>query len=339
MKLTKCIHLFFSQYLVRIKNVSDQTIKAYRDTFKIFLPFAAQYYSIKIESLKIEHLTFELVLGFLDHLEDKRNNITRTRNHRLAVIRALAKMIRLMYPEYKEIAERILCLPKKRAQKKLIGFLYHQEAIKVFESVDFNKIYGFRDYTILKLLYDSGARASEIANLRIDYINPENKTLAILGKGNRFRLIELWPQTVYLLKKYIKAYRDQPKPIYENCLFINQRGKEFTRHGIYRICKKYLYKALPQKRLRNINPVHSFRHSCAINMLKSGYSVTDIRNHLGHENIQSTTTYLKLDISRKKEIQEEFIKYTQSAFPENPKLDALIDWDNKKDILAWLDSL
>jgi site-specific recombinase XerD len=339
MKLSKCIRQFFITYLPRIRNVSEETIKSYRDTIKIFLPFAARYHSIKIESLQIEHLTFELILDFLDYLEDSRNNITRTRNHRLAVLKALAKMIRLMYPEHKETAERILYLPQKRAQKNLIEFFYNKEVLEIFKSVDLRKKEGFRDYTLLNLLYDSGARASEIGTLNLDYFDVENKTLTILGKGNRFRRIELWHKTVILLKSYIKEYRNKPKPLYMNRLFINQRGEELTRHGINCICKKYIYRTLSKKRLRNINPVHSFRHSCAINMLRNGYSVIDIKIHLGHENIQSTMTYLKLDISRKKEIQENFIKHTQSVFTEDSELDKLLDWDNKEDILSWLDSL
>ena len=339
MILSKCIHQFFSQYLYRIRNMSDQTIKSYRDTFRIFLPFASKYHAIKVKSLKVEHLTFDMILAFLDHIENKRNNITRTRNHRLAVIKTLAKMIRLMYPEYKEIAQRILNIPQKRAQKNLIDFLYHEEVMKVIDAVDLRRKQGFRDYTILNLLYDSGARAGEIVLLNLDYLDHDNKTLTILGKGNRFRRIELWQRTVHLLTRYIKEYRVKPKPIYSNRLFINQRSEEFTRHGINRICRKYLSYALPKKRLRHINPVHSFRHSCAINMLRSGYSITDIKTHLGHENIQSTMTYLKLDISRKKEIQQDFIDHTRSLFTKDPKLDKLIDWENRDDILTWLDSL
>jgi len=181
MRLSSCIFQFFDQYLPNIKGSSEQTIKAYRDTFRCFLPFAAGHLTIKIESLRVEHLSPDLILTFLDHLESDRNNSARTRNHRLAVIKSLAKMIRFMYPEKRELAERILNIPQKRAQKQLIGFLYPYEILTVFDSVDLNKKNGFRDYTILHLLYDSGARASEIATLNIDYFDYQNQTLAILG--------------------------------------------------------------------------------------------------------------------------------------------------------------
>lgn len=339
MKLSTCLHKFFDQYLPRIKGVSPNTIKAYRDAFKLFLPFAAKYHGIQITSLTPEHLSADLILAFLNHLECQRNNIAITRNHRLAALKSFAKMLRFIYPENRHLAEKILNIPQKRTQKQLIGFLYPDEILKVLETVDLRKSEGFRDYTLLHLLYDSGARASEIATLKLDCFDPQNSALAILGKGNRYRLIQLWPKTTELLKRYITQYRLQTKPLHQHCLFINQRGKEFTRHGIYRICKKYLTTALSLKRLKDINPVHSFRHSCAVRMLSSGCSLAEIRNHLGHEDLQSTTIYLHMDISRKKQIQKQFITYIQSSLKHDPKLEELLDWEHKEDTLAWLDSL
>ena len=339
MRLETCIYRFFDQYLPHLKGSSDQTIKAYRDVFSLFLPFAAQKLSIKIASLRVEHLSPDMVLAFLNHLESDRSNVVRTRNHRLAAIKSLAKMIRLMYPENREKAQRILDIPQKRAQKQLIGFLYPDEILKVFHCVNLIKKNGFRDYTILHLLEDSGARASEIATLNLDYFDPQNNTLIILGKGNRYRQIELGQRTVQLIKRYSAQYRIKPKPLYQHRLFINQRGEEMTRHGIYRICKKYLQKALDPKRLKNINPVHSFRHSCAVSLLLSGKSLTDIQIRLGHDNIQSTTIYTHMDLTRKKAVQKRLIEYMRSNISEDSKINELIGWENKKDILEWLDSL
>ena len=339
MKLSSCLHQFFGQYLPRIKGVSTHTIKAYRDTFKIFLPFATKYHGIKIDSLNLEHLSSELILAFLDELERGRKNLAKTRNDRLASLKSFAKMIRFMYPEKRQIAEKIGNIPQKRTQKPLIGFLYQEEILKVFQSVDLKKKDGLRDYALLHLLYDSGARASEIATLKVDYFNPQQKTLVILGKWNRYRLIELEPKAVQLLQLYIRKYRTTPRPLYQHRLFINQRGEELTRHGIYRICKKHLTMTLPPKRLKAINPVHSFRHSCAVNMLYRGDSLSEIRNHLGHEDIQSTSIYLHLDLNRKREIQKRFIEYMQSVLTRDPKIEELLDWENKEDIITWLDSL
>lgn len=339
MNLFVCIQQFFVEYLPRIKGVGDNTLSAYRSTFKRFLPFAAGYLSVKPNTLTVEDLTCELILAFLDHLEQSRHNKPITRNQRLAALKSLARMIRFMHPQYRDLAEAILNIPQKRTQKTLVGFLYPQETLDVFKVVDIKKPDGFRDYTLLHLLADSGARATEITTLELDHFDAKKKSLILLGKGNRYRQIELWPKTSELLVRYISQYRRRPKPLYQHRLFINQRGEPLTRHGIYRICRKYLARAFPPKRLLYLNPVHCFRHACAVEMLCRGFSVTDIRNRLGHDTVQSTMRYLHLDLSRRRQIQKKFINYIQSSIAQDPKIDELIDWENKQETLAWLDTL
>jgi site-specific recombinase XerD len=339
MKLSPLIHRFFDQYLLHIKGVSYHTTQAYRDTFKLFLPFAACFYRIKIRSLRVEHLSSELIIAFLEDLQHQRKNRIKTRNQRLAALKSFAKMIRFMYPEQQQVADIILNIPQKRSQKPLIGFLYQDEILSIFHAVDLKRKQGLRDYALLHLLYDSGARASELSTLNLDYFDPQKKTLAILGKGNRFRLIKLKPKTAHLLQLYIRKYRIPPHHPYQDRLFINQRGGELTRHGIYRICRKYLQKTLPPKRLKYINPVHSFRHSRAIDMLYSGSPITDIKNHLGHDNIQSTTIYLQLDLNRRRHIQRQFIRHMESVLTDDPNIEDLLKWENEGDLMAWLDSL
>jgi site-specific recombinase XerD len=339
MRLSSCVEQFFNLYHFRIKGSSQRTIEAYREALTLFLPFAANYYSIKVASLSIDHLSLEVILAFLDYLESDRNNAANTRNQRLAVIKSLAKMIRLMYPQHRKVADIILSIPQKKSQKKIVGFLYVEEIFAVYDAVDLKKNLGFRDYTILHLLADAGARASEVAMLKIDYFNPTQKTLTILGKANKFRLIQLSQKTTDLIKRYITRYRPHPKPIYQHCLFINKHARPLTRKGIYLMCQKYLSIAVKPKRLNMIHPVHSFRHACAINMIASGKSVSEVKNHLGHEDVQSTMIYLKLDLRTKKAVQKKFIDYSQSTLKHDPKIDELIDWEHKKQTLAWLDSL
>ena len=339
MKLSICLHQFFDQYLPRIKGASDETIKSYRQSFGLFLKFAAARQNQAVKDVQVEHLTADLIFEFLSHLEEQRKNCSRTRNSRLASLKSLAKMIRLMYPEYRKTAEMILNIPQKRWQRPLIGFLTHDEVLKVLSSVDLKSKDGFRDYTLMHLLYNSGARASELAALKIDYFNSKKSMLAILGKGNRYRRLQLWPKTAALVEQYIKNYRPIPKPLYEDSLFINQRKESLTRHGIYRICEKYLNKSFPGVKLEFINPVHSFRHSCAVNMLMSGASLTEIKNHLGHENLGSTMVYLHLNLPKKRDVQKRFVEYTQLNLNNDPEINELIDWENKEKTLNWLDSL
>jgi integrase/recombinase XerD len=339
MKLSTCIHMFFNKYLTHIKGLSPHTVKAYRDTFKLLLPFSAKYHGIEIESLRLEHVSSDLILSFLNRLEKDRNNQPGTRNNRLGAIKSFAKMIRIIYPHQHELADTILNIPQKRAQKPLVGFLYNGEILKVFGSVDIRNKEGFRNYVLLHLLYDTGARASEIAELHLDFFNPDQQTMAILGKGHRFRLVKLEPRTVQLLQLYIKQYRIVPKPSYQHRLFINQRGEGLTRHGIYRICKKHLSMVLTVKRLKTISPVHSFRHSRAMDLLYQGKAITDIKNHLGHDNVQSTTLYLQLDLNHRRHIQKELVEYMKSDLAIDHKIDQLFDGENMQDIMAWLDSL
>lgn len=339
MKLSVCIHQFFEQYLPQIKGCGPNTIKGYRDAFSLFLPFARDALGTPIDFLQVEQLTPELIVNFLDYLVKERGNSARTRNHRLAAIKSLAKMILYMHPDKRDIAARILDIPQKRYHRNIIGFLDQEEMLAVLESVDLRSAQGFRDYTILNLLLDSGARAGEVAALELGFFDPQKKTLAILGKGRRFRMISLWPKTTDLLCRYIKKYRITPHPLYNNRLFLNQRGKEFTRHGIYRLCRKYLEKVLPGKRLKDLNPAHSFRHSCAVNLLLAGHPISDIKNRLGHDSVQSTTVYLHLDLGHRQHIQKKFLAYTHSLLSHDDKIDELIDWENKEEILNWLDSL
>ena len=182
MKLSNCMHQFFDQYLLQLKGVSKQTIDSYRDAFTLLLPFAARYHHIPIQSLQLKQLSFNTIVAFLNHIEDQRHNSPRTRNQRLAAIKSFAKMIELLYPNQKRIAQTLRSIPQKRAQKKLIGSLRPDEIIKVFKSVDLNKPKGVRDYTILHLLSDSGARATEIADLKLSYFDPDKQQFPLSAK-------------------------------------------------------------------------------------------------------------------------------------------------------------
>jgi site-specific recombinase XerD len=295
--------------------------------------------SKKFANIDVADLSSDLVIDFLDHLENEMANKIRTRNARLAAIRSMARMIQLMAPDDRETGKRILNIPSKRSTKPLFGFLSHGEALAVFDSVDLKRKQGFRDYAILHLLYDSGARAHEIAGLCVDDFDPKEMRAGILGKGGRFRIVQLWPRTTDLMVHYIKEHREKPFPAFKNRLFVNQRRQGLTRSGVYRICQKYLKKTLPENRLKNLHAAHCFRHSCAIHMLMDGKDVSEIKNHLGHEDISSTMIYLKLDLSRRRKVQKRFIKYTETILKKDPKIDELIDWNNKDEILKWLDSL
>ena len=337
--LNRVVRTFFSYYLPKIKGSSPQTIRTYKECFKLFLPFSVRFLEKRAGIICIDEISTDLIFSFLDYLEEERKNTSKTRNLRLASIKSMFKMVRMLHPEYTSTAERIINIPQKREVKPLFAFLTHDEVMDVFNAVDLKKKTGFRDYTILHFLYDSGARASEVAGLELENLDTNTISIGILGKGNRYRVVQLWPRTVQLMAQYVQNHRTVPKLMFKRFLFINQRKEKLTRSGIYRICTKYLKKVLPENRVKQLDAVHCFRHSCAVNMLKMGKSISDIKNHLGHEDIKSTMIYLNLDLSRRKEVQKKFIEYTQSFLKSDPKIDDLIDWENKDEIMDWLDTL
>ncbi|MBW2663842.1 MAG: site-specific integrase, partial [Deltaproteobacteria bacterium] len=181
MNLHVCLCRYFTDYLPEIKGVSPETVKTYKDAFKLFLKFSSKHLSKAVPILRLEDITPALILSFLDYLEQQRKNSTRTRNARLVALKSFAKMLRLLYPEHREISEMIFNIPQKRFGKRLIGYMDYDDILQVFGSVDLRKKEGFRDYTILHLLFDSGVRASEAANMEIHFFDPHKKTLIIKG--------------------------------------------------------------------------------------------------------------------------------------------------------------
>jgi integrase/recombinase XerD len=339
MNLSVCMQDFFGRYLHDLCGASPETIKSYRNTFSLFLPYAARHVGVPIKRFSLELMTFELIVAFLDHCEKDRKNGVSTRNLRLATFRSFAKMVRLLYPEHRELAERIRHIPQKRAAKPLIGFMHYDEILKVLGTVNLKTRDGFRDYTLLHLLFNSGARASEVASLNLDSFDGEKRLLRIIGKRQKYRVVPLWPRTIQLLERYVRQYRAEPKLQHRQALFINQRGERFTRHGIHRLCTKYLKRALEPKRLLHLNAAHSFRHSCAMHLLASGWSITDIKNFLGHEDLQSTMVYLKFDLTIRKDAQKKCVNYTESLLRNDANLGEMLDWEHREETLKWLDSL
>ncbi|OEU77140.1 MAG: hypothetical protein BA864_08640 [Desulfuromonadales bacterium C00003093] len=182
MKLSACIHQYFDQYLPQIIGASDDTIKSYRSAFTLFLSFAAQDLSVPVKKLDVEHLTPSLIFAFLDHLENQRNNIPTTRNSRLAAIKSLFKMIRLMYPEYRKIADRIFNIPQKRCSRPLIGYMTEDEILKVFQSVDLKKkrVFEITPSSIFSMIQAPGPVSWQLSTLTI--LTSRKEPLPLWGK-------------------------------------------------------------------------------------------------------------------------------------------------------------
>lgn len=163
------------------------------------------------------------------------------------------------------------------------------------KSINIRNGLGFRDYTIINLLYDAGCRASEVCDIKISNFDASDRTLEIIGKGNKWRKVGLWPRTSQILEKYLKKSRVKPLPLHKDYLFINQRGGGMTRSGVYKLCQRHANKP---EGLRNpfpsakIQAVHSWRHSAAINMIRQGRSILEVKTRLGHASYETTNVLL-----------------------------------------------
>ncbi|MGD0262995.1 MAG: tyrosine-type recombinase/integrase [Verrucomicrobiota bacterium] len=205
------VQRFFQEYLSRQRNVSAATVAAYRDTFRLLLQYWRQRRRQDLATLSLEVLTPDTVLGFLNHLEESRGNTIRTRNARLAALRSFVHYLAdWLGPQWPAATRRILTLPFQRQVKPLIGFLTRAE-IEVLLAATDNTWTGRRDHLLILLLYNTGARISELLALRVqDVLGPQAKQVELQGKGRKRRTLPLWRQTQRLLRQWIRDNRLTP---------------------------------------------------------------------------------------------------------------------------------
>lgn len=311
-KFNRLVHCFFNEYLTKHRGVSTNTVKSYRDTFALFCKWLAENKNSK--ELVIDEISVEDVLAFLKMLESDRGNTPKTRNLRLASIKSFYSMCFMKGAVDRRKYDSIEFIPMKKSIKPLIDFFEHEDVEKMLASVDRDAASGARDFVVLNLLYDAGLRASEVAQLQIKNYDPMNETLEIFGKGNKWRKIKIWSRTNQILQDYIYNFRPQAKPLFRDHLIVSHRREALTRFGIHKICSKYLLKANVPKQLvaAKRSAAHSWRHTAAVNMLRMGMSLQEIKVRLGHEQIDTTTKYLNLDLSIKRERINELVRFYES---------------------------
>lgn len=332
---TRLVQCFFKEYLIKHRGVSTNTVKSYRDTFTLFCKWLAE--NKRKTELPIDEISIEDILSFLKMLEAQRRNTPKTRNLRLAAIKSFYSMCFMKGAVDRRKYDSIEFIPMKKSIKPLIDFFEHEDVEKMLASVDHDTASGARDFVVLNLLYDAGLRASEIAQLQIKNYDPINETLEVFGKGNKWRKIKIWSRTNQILQNYIYNIRAQPKPLFRDHLIISHRREALTRFGIHKICSKYLLKANVPKQLvaAKRSAAHSWRHTAAVNMLRMGMSLQEIKVRLGHEQIDTTTKYLNLDLSIKREKINELVKFYEST---PVPVTSLINYESKttSDLMKYL---
>jgi len=304
--LSGWIQRFFQEYLVRQRNVSPATVAAYRDTFRLLLHYLQKRRRQAPVSLSLDILTPDNVLGFLNHLEESRGNTVRTRNARLATLRSFVHYLTdWLGPELPAATRRILTIPFKRQVKPLIGFLTRPEIEAILTATD-DTWTGRRDHLLIFLLYNTGARISELLALRTqDVLGPQAKQVKLQGKGRKQRTLPLWRQTQRHLRQWIRQNR-LTAPM---ALFPNRYGEVLTRFGAFRQLKKLVQRASlkqPSLSRRPISP-HLFRHATAMRMLEAGITSEVIALWLGHESFNTTHQYVEANLAMKKQALEKIV--------------------------------
>jgi site-specific recombinase XerD len=291
---------FFSQYLMNQRNVSPQTVAAYRDTFRLLLGFVQTCRKKAPTDVQLADLDAPCILRFLDHLEHDRQNTIRSRNARLAAIRCFFHYAAAREPTCLPIAQRVLAIPQKRFDRPLLGFLSRQETQAILEAPDPATFSGQRDRILLALLYNTGARVSELAGLKVaDLTLAASSSLQLRGKGRKQRCVPLWPTTARQLRGWLKRIERSP----EAPLLPNAAGTFLTRSGIAKRLARAAHSAarkMPALQRRRISP-HTFRHTTAMHLLQAGVDINVIALWLGHASPTTTHGYVEADLRMKEQ--------------------------------------
>jgi site-specific recombinase XerD len=290
--LDTLVERFFCEEVATDLSLTRNTERSYRDSIRLFLSFLHDHLAIEPGRLAVAHVTRASVLGFVAHLEHHRGNSASTCNQRLKVIHALFRFIARQGPELAELADPILAIPLRRLAASTLDYLDKSEIEALLAVPDRRRAQGQRDYALLLFLYNTGARASEIAELTVGAISAQS--VRFCGSGFGTRICPLWPQTSEVLRELLGARLtgalDAP-------VFQNVRGTSITRFGIHTLVARTAAKAaqaLPSLQGKRVSP-HTIRHTTAIHLLRAGVDAATIRGWLGQTLRQTTTRHAKLE--------------------------------------------
>jgi site-specific recombinase XerD len=224
----------------------------------------------------------------------------------------------------------IRAIPLKRTEHRTLDYLEENEMQAMLDSVQINSRTAIRDQALFLLLYSTGARVSEIVELKLCDLRWDGiPQVDLLGKGRKHRACPLWPETVAALRAYLKQ-RTAKQPATEH-LFLNANGVRITRFGIRYITAKYtaaVQHRCPSLKTKNIRP-HTIRHTTAMHLLRSENDINMVSYWLGHVDINTTHIYLEIDMDMKRKMLEKTDAPTVNNKPA---------W-SKPDVLQWLNSL
>ena len=331
--LPTLLRSFFEDHLAGQRDVSPNTIMAYRDAFLLFLRFAAKRCNRQVIRLQLEDLGPATLQEFLNHLESERKNCVATRNCRLVAIHRFFAYVAACEPLHAQLCRRILEIPIKKTTTCPMTYMERDEIKALLAAPELSHPLGLRDLTVLTFLYNTGARVSEAVGLDVPDVRFETPAqVRITGKGRKQRWCPLWTETTERLQAYLRQRRlneRSPQP-----LFVNARGQRISRHGVNVIVQRHLRTATkhrPSLERKRIGP-HTFRHTAAMHLLQAGVELNVIRAWLGHVSIATTSQYIEIDMKMKREALQRCEPPASVTVRGN-------SWRLRGDLIQWLHDL
>lgn len=322
------VQYFFCQRLQAQQQVSLHTVASYRDTFRLLFAFVERQTGRAPSQQTLADWDASMVLRFLDHVEKKRGCLARTRNVRLAAIRAFMRSVAQQAPEAVALTGQVLAIPLKRFDRPLVQPLSVAETEAILAATDLDTEGGRRDHLLFNLLYHTGARVSEALQLRQQdlHLGPSS-TVRFQGKGRKARVIPLLKPLAQELLRTLAQRPCEPAAL----LFANCRSQPLTRWGVAKRLRQAVARALPHcptLKGRTVSP-HTFRHTTALRLLQADVDILVIALLLGHESPTTTHHYLELDLKMK----ERCLRKVQSLKTKTPR------FKPTDRVLAFLESL
>jgi site-specific recombinase XerD len=298
--LAPTMQRYFTDRLIGQRNASPNTIAAYGQTFRLLLHFVEKRTGTPPSRLDIADLDAPLIVAFLEHLETSRGNQPRTRNNRLAAIHSLFAYLALQHPEHADTIARVLAIPPKRAEKKLLTYLTEPEVDALLAACDPATWTGRRDHAMLALTIQTGLRISELIALDCQDITlGTGANVHTIGKGRKQRRTPLIPT----IRTVLKAWLAERAGAAHEPLFPTRTGTRLSRDAVEHRLKIQLQTAAakcPSLDTKQIT-MHTLRHTAAMRLLIAGNDITVIALWLGHEQITTTSIYLHADMTHKQQ--------------------------------------
>jgi len=292
------VQQFFTEYLVAQRAVSPRTVACYRDALMLFLDFASGKLRKAPTAMGLADIQPELILAFLDHLEHGRKNAVRSRNLRLTALRAFLKFAGRRDVTSLHDVERALAVPMKRFERPMLGFLSRDEMVAVLGQPGASWS-SQRDHLLLAMLYNTGARVSEIIGVRVvDVVLDGGACVHLHGKGRKLRSIPLWDATVVEIRAWLRL---NPTLRGEAALLPNRDGQAMSRSNVAQRLGRAVTRAAvehPSLLDKRVSP-HTLRHTSAMHLLQSGVRFNVIALWLGHESTTTTHRYVEADLAMK----------------------------------------